>query len=393
MDRNGRLSAEIGCERRPFSYMGVLRNVGLTGAFFSRSSHLLSTRAIAVVSISLSFLTFGGCRRAVSAKPIGATVHITQPLGLPPVPIPPANPPTAQTIALGRLLFYDPRLSKDDTIACASCHMPALSFADGAKRSRGVGGMLGARNAPSIVNAAYLPLQFWDGRASSLEEQAAAPISNPIEMNQPHDVSVAKLARDPRYTSLFQQSFGPGGMTLERIENAIASFERTVLSGNSAFDRYEYGGDKTTLTASQTRGLQIFTDKARGNCSTCHLVNATYALFTDGKAHNIGVGAGDAAEFSDVGRFAQTRANADRGAFITPMLRDVARTAPYMHDGSLKTLKDVVDFYAGGGNSNPYLDKEIRAIKLSAQDRKDLVAFLESLNGEYPDNIGPPAGR
>jgi cytochrome c peroxidase len=339
------------------------------------------------------FVAVTGCKGRVSARPIGETVSITAPLGLPPVPIPPENPPTAQTIALGRLLFYDRRLSKDDTIACASCHMPTLSFTDGSKISRGVGGMGGVRNAPSVVNAAYLPLQFWDGRAASLEQQAAAPIANPVEMNQPHDVSVGKLAKDPDYQQLFNQAFGPGGVTLERIENSIASFERTVLSGNSAFDRYQFGGDKSALTASQIRGLQIFTDPNKGNCSACHLVNDKYALFTDGKAHNIGVGAGDAATFTDLGRFEQTKADADRGAFITPMLRDVARTAPYMHDGSLKTLKDVVDFYAGGGNSNPYLDKQIKAIKLTAQDRQDLVAFLQSLSGQLPANIGPPTGK
>ncbi len=156
-----------------------------------------------------------------------------------------------------------------------------------------MGGITGVRNAPSIVNAAYLPLQFWDGRAASLEEQAASPIANPVEMNQPHDVSVAKLAGDPRYAALFNQAFGPGGVTLERIENAIASFERTVLSGNSAFDRYEFSGDKSALTPSQIRGLQIFMDAKKGNCSTCHSLNDKYALFTDGKAHNIGVGADD----------------------------------------------------------------------------------------------------
>ncbi len=348
---------------------------------------------IGMLLASLIFFSITGCKRSVSAKPIGQTVTITPPLGLPAVSIPAANPPTSQTIALGRLLFYDKRLSKDDSISCASCHMPTEGFADGMKVSRGVGGMSGVRNAPSIINAAYLPLQFWDGRAPSLEEQAASPIANPVEMNQPHEVSVGKLAKDPHYAALFDQAFGAGGVTFERIENAIASFERTALSGNSAFDRYKYGGDKTALTASQVRGLEIFLDPKRGNCAACHLVNDKYALFTDGKAHNIGVGAEDGSAFSDVGRFEQTKADADRGAFVTPMLRDVARTAPYMHDGSIKTLKGVVDFYAGGGNSNPYLDKQIKKIDLSAQDRQDLVAFLESLNGDYPANIGPPSQK
>jgi cytochrome c peroxidase len=288
------------------------------------------------------------------------------------------------------MLFYDNRLSKDNSLSCASCHNPALDFTDGAKISRGVGGTNGIRNAPTIVNAAYLPLQFWDGRAISLEEQAASPIANPVEMNQPHDVSVAKLGKDPRYKALFAQAFGPGGVTLKRVENALASFERTILSGNSPFDRYQFGGDKNALTPAQIRGLAIFTDPAKGNCSACHTVNQTYALFTDGKAHNIGIGAIDASTFSDIGRNHQTNVETDKGAFITPTLRNVADTAPYMHDGSMKTLKEVVDYYAGGGNSNPYLDKEFRAINLSAQDREDLVEFLRSLSGDMPPNIGPP---
>lgn len=350
----------------------------------------MKLQTLALVLGSGALLVNIGCRTTVSAKPIGPAVAIKAPLGLPPVPVPADNPPTTASIALGRLLFYDTRLSKDDTVSCASCHNPVLNFTDGNKVSHGVGGLTGVRNAPPIVNAAYLRLQFWDGRAASLEEQAGFPISNPVEMNQPHDVSVEKLAKDPQYKQLFDTTFGPGGVTLQRIENALASFERTVLSGNSAFDRFEFGGDTKALTPSQYRGLRIFTDQKRGNCSTCHTIDNQYALFTDGKSHNIGVGAGDAGAFTDMGRYPQTKVDADRGAFMTPSLRDVARTGPYMHDGSLKTLKDVVDFYAGGGNSNPYLDKEIRTIVLSAQDRQDLVAFLESLNGDPPANVGPP---
>jgi cytochrome c peroxidase len=250
--------------------------------------------------------------------------------------------------------------------------------------------MTGIRNAPTIANTAYLPLQFWDGRAISLEEQAASPIANPVEMNQTHEVSVSKLSADPTYKPLFLAAFGPGGITLGRVENSLASFERTILSGNSPFDRYQFGGDKNALTPSQIRGLGIFLDPSKGNCAACHTVNKKYALFTDGKFHNIGEGVEDNDEFSDIGRYHQTKVKADKGAFKTPTLRNVANTAPYMHDGSLKTLKEVVDFYAGGGNSNPYLDKEIHAIRLSGQDRLDLVEFLRSLTGEMPQNVGPP---
>jgi len=322
--------------------------------------------------------------------PVGAVVHIAAPLGLPPVPIPRDNPPTAETIALGRKLFYDKRLSKSDAVACATCHDPRLGFTDRLPVSRGVGGVAGVRNAPTIANAAYLPLQFWDGRAVSLEDQAASPIADPAEMDQPHEVSLSRLSQDPGYKRQLQQAFGSSDLTLRRVEKCLASFERTVLSGDSAFDRYQFGGDKSALTAAQIRGLAIFFDPKRGNCAACHTIDSTYALFTDGKAHNIGVGAGDDGAFSDVGRFRQTGVEADKGAFITPTLRNVANTPPYMHDGSLKTLKDVVDFYAGGGNSNASLDQEIRAIKLSDRDRSDLVEFLQSLTGVMPPDVGPP---
>ena len=335
-------------------------------------------------------LVIGGCRAPKSDRPIGSVVQIKAPLGLPPVPFPADNPPTVETIALGRRLFYDKRLSEGNSIACATCHNPQLGFADALPLSRGVGGMAGVRNAPTIVNAAYLPFQFWDGRAISLEEQAASPISDPVEMNQTHEVSVSKLNGDPEYRALTEKAFGSGDLTLGRVEKALASFERTILSGNSPFDRYQYGGDKSALSPAQVRGLALFRDPRKGNCAACHTVGDHDALFTDGKFHNIGEGVGDEGKFNDVGRYHQTRVETDKGAFLTPTLRNIVNTAPYMHDGSLKTLKEVVDFYAGGGNSNPYLDKEIRVIHLSAQDRQDLVEFLKSLTGELPPNLGPP---
>jgi len=320
-------------------------------------------------------------------------VEIKAPLGLPPVPIPADNPPTADTIALGRKLFYDPRLSKNNTVSCASCHNPNLAFTDSLKLAMGIGGMIGKRNAPTLLNAAYSPLQFWDGRAPSLEAQSADPIANPLEMNQTHDVSVAKIQRDPVYNAEFAQAFGPGAITLTIIEKSLASFERTLLSGNSPFDQYEYGGNKQALSPDATRGLALFADPKRGNCVVCHTINKNYALFTDGKFHNTGAGVNGEGDFTDLGRFGETAKQTEKGEFKTPTLRNVALTAPYMHDGSLKTLKDVVDFYAGGGNSNPYLDKEIKPLALDAQDRADLVAFLESLTGEMPKNAGPPENR
>jgi cytochrome c peroxidase len=316
------------------------------------------------------------------ARVVGTVVAIDAPLGLPPVPIPADNPPTKESIELGRKLFFDPRLSGDDTVSCATCHNPQLSFTDGLPGSRGIKGKIGRRNAPTVLNTAYESSFFWDGRASSLEQQAGFPIANPDEMGQPHDLSIKKFERIPEYPKEFAEVFGPGRLTIEKIEMALASYERTLESGDSAFDRYQYGGDKTALSEEAVRGLAVFTDKNKGNCSTCHTIEEKYALFTDGKFHNLGAGINKNGELTDLGRYEQTKVEADKGAFRTPSLRNVAKTAPYMHDGSLKTLKDVVDFYVGGGSSNPQLDKEIKELKLSGQEKADLVAFLESLTGK-----------
>ena len=338
-------------------------------------------------------LALAGCRSAPSTQPLGTPVSLQAPLGLPPVPIPSGNAPTAQSIALGRKLFYDKRLSVDGTLACSNCHNPHFDFTDGERLSKGVNGAVGLRNAPTVLNAAYLPFQFWDGRALSLEQQAASPIADPLEMNQTHKASVAKLAKDPEYPRLFKETFGTGDITIERVENALASFERTLLSGDSAFDRYEFNGDMSALTPAQVRGLAVFTNPTRGNCETCHSIGGRSALFTDGKFHNTGEGITSAGEFSDVGRYHETKMATDRGAFKTPTLRNIANTAPYMHDGGLKTLEAVMDFYAEGGHPNPNLDPAMRAIHLSAQDRSDLVEFMKALTGAPIPNSGPPGGK
>lgn len=323
--------------------------------------------------------------------PVGAPVTIASPPGLPPVPIPKNNRPTAQTIALGRMLYYDPALSFDATVACASCHNPALGFADGRSVSSGVGGKFGTRNAPTVLNAAYHATQFWDGRAGTLELQAAGPIANPIEMNLPHEACVDRLGKNREYRKAFTEAFGEGPITIELVEMAVASFERTLLSGNSPFDRYFYGKDKTALKPAAIRGLALFRDGEKGNCATCHKIDEKSALFEDGKYHNLGIGMDAEGELTDLGRYNETKKEADKGAFRTPTLRNIALTAPYMHDGSVKTLRRVVDFYVGGGNSNPQLDKDIRQLHLTASERDDIVAFLESLTGEMPKDAGPPA--
>ena len=282
------------------------------------------------------------------------------------------------------------RLSADNTLSCASCHNPQLDFTDGRRVAQGVHGQMGSRNTPTILDAAYNLTQFWDGRAPDLENQSAGPIANPLEMAQTHEACVVKLNGDAGYRRDFAAAFGPGSVTLRKAEMAMASFERTLISGNSAFDRYQFGGDKSAMSAAAIRGLAIFTDKQRGNCVTCHTIEKNYALFTDGKFHNLGEGMNAEGELTDLGRYNETKADADRGAFRTPTLRNVARTAPYMHDGGKKTLKEVVDFYVGGGNSNPQLDKEMKELKLSGTERADLIAFLEALTCEPPTNAGPP---
>lgn len=330
------------------------------------------------------------------AMPIGETVTIEPPLGLPPVPVPADNPPTAETIALGRQLYYDKALSIDSTIACASCHDPEYGFADPNQFSEGVDGQKGGRQAPPVMNAAYFSTQFWDGRAASLEEQAGGPVENPIEMAFTHEGVVERLTADPVYVELFREAWGPGPIVFEMVAKSIASFERTVLVANSPFDRYLFGEDKEALSAEAVRGLEVFRDPKKGNCEVCHTIDeeAGHALFMDNKFHNLGVGAEIDGSLADVGRFEQTQAEADTGAFKTPHLRNIADSGPYMHDGHLKTLKEVLDFYIGAGNSNDFRDEEIHELDhLTAEERSDLIAFMEALSGEYPPDVGPPDGE
>jgi cytochrome c peroxidase len=329
-------------------------------------------------------------QKASGVMPIGKTVQIKAPLGLPPVPIPADNPPTAETIALGRRLYYDPILSLDKTVSCATCHSPQAGFADPKPVSEGVGKKTGSRNSPPVVNSAYFVVQFWDGRSPSLEKQAEGPVQNPVEMAATLTMVEERLNADPSYREAFANAWGPRPITYEMVEKSIASFERTVISGNSPFDRWKYGHDENAVSASVKRGFVVFTSRKKGNCSACHLVGEKSSLFTDNKFHDVGVGV-DMGVPTDPGRFAVTQNEADRGKFKTPSLRNVALSAPYMHDGSLKDLKQVMDFYIGAGNSNPNLDKEIHALDfLSRQERSDLLDFLNSLTGEIPADVGPP---
>ncbi len=327
----------------------------------------------------------------VSSTPIGEPITIEPPSGLPPVPVPADNPPTAETIALGRRLYYDKTLSIDSSIACASCHRPDAGFADPDQFSSGVGGKKGGRQAPTVINTAYFTTQFWDGRAPSLEEQALGPIANPIEMAHTLEAVQKELSGDASYVADFEKAFGPGGVTMDRLKKAIASFERTVLSGNSPFDRFMYGGEEEALSESAKRGLEVFRNPEKGNCEVCHAMEEDHALFTDNKFHNLGVGANIDGTLADQGRFEVTKNEADRGAFKTSGLRNIVDSAPYMHDGSLKTLKEVIDFYIGAGNSNDWRDKDLKELDhLTGQERTDLEEFLKSLTAEMPAGTGAP---
>ncbi len=298
------------------------------------------------------------------------------PLGLPPLPVPDDNPITAEKIALGKLLYFDKRLSKDGTISCATCHDPKTAWTEPRATSKGIDGQIGGANSPTVINSAYARAQFWDGRAESLEEQALGPIENPIEMGHDLDVLVVELAKIPEYKDGFQKAFGTG-VTKDGIAKAIATFERTVLSGNSPYDRYE-AGDKDALSASQVRGMELFDDMG---CTTCH----TPPLFSNYRYYNTGVGMDK--DPPDEGRKAVSGRDRDLGKFRVPMLRDVAETGPYYHDGSIETLEEAVTLMVKGGKENENLSMMLKAMaeeEASAEDVKDLVAFLRSLSGEYP---------
>jgi cytochrome c peroxidase len=328
---------------------------------------------------------------ATPVLPIGKPAQIKTPLGLPPVPIPADNPPTEETIALGRRLYYDPSLSLDGTISCASCHAPQFAFSDQRPVSEGVGNKTGTRHAPTVINSAYSTLQFWDGRAPNLEEQAKGPIANPVEMAHSLDGVVKRLQADPKYPDLFQKAWGSDQITIDMVAKSIASFERTVIAGDSPFDQFYYGHDSKAMSLQAQAGLKIFMSAKKGNCAVCHSIGKEYSLFTDNKFHNLGVGADTKGELNDVGRYAVTKVDADMGCFKTPSLRNLANRGRYMHDGSFPTVKDALAHYIGGGNWNPHLDKELHSLDgLTFDERDDLLAFLDALNGKLPDNIGPP---
>src|SRR5271170_7556402 len=334
----------------------------------------------------------------------------------PPVPLfsvevlqsftPPDNPITEAKAKLADMIFDEKRLSADNSVACNTCHSPRNGFTTHTETSRGVGDQIGKRNAPSILNAMFYKSMFWDGRAATLEEQATLPILNPVEMGQkdPKDV-VAKLAAIPEFVEAFQKVFGRPP-NWEDMAKALAAFERTRLSTEAPFDRFLRGNEKA-LNASQQRGWSLFQGKAR--CGSCHTYDPALPLFGDNRFHNTGVAArkqdfnrlakratqsaaaGNKAEidklaletdYSELGRFLVTQKREDIGAFKTPFLRDVLLTGPYMHDGSLETLWDVIEFFNKGGERNPFLDADMKPLGLTASEVDDLANFLGGLTSD-----------
>jgi cytochrome c peroxidase len=386
-----------------------------------RISHLF----LACASAALLFL-LSGIPAAAQQKDAKIKYELKEFLGLqiPPgldvfaLRIPADNPITPEKVELGRLLFFDRALSNDNTVSCADCHHPNLAFTDGRPVATGIRGQKGGRSAPTLINRAFSASQFWDGRAGSLEQQAKGPMLDPLEMgNRSHEDIVVRLERLDVYRGLFKEAFGTESITIDRVAQAIATFERTLLSGNSPFDRHQRG-DAGAVSASARRGFDLFRGKAQ--CDTCH----TGFNFTDEQFHTLG--SSYQRSDSDFGLFNVTKRQGDKGKFKTPTLREIANTGPYMHDGRFRTLEEVVDFYGRGGldggrcapagigglnslglplpvpgalprvlqqrlpaglGSAP---TEIVPLNLSQKDKRDLVEFLKSLSGEGWQHVESP---
>lgn len=325
-----------------------------------------------------------GLAAIVSIRPAtiaAADEFLSVPLGLPKLPVPADNPITKEKVELGKMLYFDKRVSKDGSVSCASCHVPKEGWAERDPVSTGILGQKGGRNAPTVINAAYAACQFWDGRAASLEEQAVGPVANPIEMGSSMDVVVQRFSTIPEYQQRFQKVFGTG-VTEKGFAQAIAAFERTILAGNSPYDQFK-AGKKDALSDAQQRGLKIF---EKAGCANCHAA----PLFSTYEFHNAGVAATGAK--ADAGRKMVTKKEEDTGAFRVPSLRNVADTAPYFHDGSAKTLDEAVALMAAGGKDNPHRSSDLDAVreaKLTPRDQRDLIEFLNALSGSFPV-IDPP---
>lgn len=339
----------------------------------------------AVIAVPLAFSVTGAG---------GVGDRLSGPPGLPAVPVPARNPLTPEKVALGERLFFEPGLSADGSVSCASCHRPDHFFSDQPARSAGTLGLEGARNAGSVLNAAYSPFLLSDGRATSLEDQVQYPVANPLEMNNTQESVVSYLGGQPSYAPLFVRAFGDALVTWERVTDALASFERTLVSGNSPFDRF-IAGDVAAISPAARRGWDLFRGEA--GCISCHTFNSVRPFFSDFEFHNTGVAWFPETQppsserlKPDLGHYWVSRDRRHIGAFRTIGLRNVAQTAPYMHGGKLETLQEVIDFYSAGPRQNPFLDPRMVPLELTTEQKADLIEFLESLTGEV--SYGRSAG-
>jgi len=291
------------------------------------------------------------------------------------MPHPDDNAPTAARVELGQKLFFDPRMSGDGNMSCATCHNPALGWSDGLPTARGVKSSVLGRASPTVYNTGYNTIQMWDGRKKSLEDQAMGPMQANVEMNMDIGKLFNWIANSEGYKALFAKAYPGEPINETTLSKAIASFERTVVSKDPAFDRW-VKGDAGAMTAQQVDGFQVFLGK--GNCVACH----SGANFTDNGFHNLGLASWGAGE-PDMGRYAQKPVKAMKGAFKTPTVREVARTGPYFHDGSAKTLMDVVEHYDRGGVVNTNLSANMKPPGLSLQEKQSLVAFMQALTSPF----------
>ncbi len=294
-------------------------------------------------------------------------------------PVPAMKHPSDNTWAkdkeeLGKMLYFDPRLSGSNWISCATCHNPGLGWSDALPRTIGDGQKELGRHSPTIINSGYFEVQMWDGRKKSLEDQAKGPIAASVEMNQDYDELIRELKALPGYVSRFDKVFGKNALTIDNIAKAIATFERSVISKNAPYDKY-WAGDKSAMSASAVNGMNVFFGKAK--CSICH----NGPVFTDSGFHNIGVKPAGPLKV-DLGRYNQSKDDFDKRAFKTPGLRDITKSAPYMHNGIEATLQDVIEFYDRGGDVKENVSPFITPLGLTGQEKKDLAEFLKALDGE-----------
>ncbi len=344
-------------------------------------SRTIVLAALAAVLLSSNAALARTATRRPAKYPIDAIRPLPGGLGvLPAAPEDPENPSTPAKIALGKQLFEDTRLSGDESLSCASCHPREMGYAEGVPFSEGTGGKPMPRHTPTLINAVYSRYINWDGKFANVIQLVPAILANPRNMNmQDEGVLVSRLESVPAYRAMFREVFG-AAPNKQRLAQALDAYVRSLTTRNSPFDRY-VAGDKKALTAAQKRGLMLFVGKA--DCTMCH----RGPNFADDQFHALGV-KGD-----DPGRFKITGVEADRNAFKTPTLRNVARTAPYMHDGSLSTLRDVIDFYDVGGGEQRPKSVLLRKLHLTEKEKSDLVAFLESLTGEVEKTASHTASK